>query len=353
VIVVGEIAVKVENIGMEYNLNKEKVDNIKEWVIKFLKRQLKYTKFWAVRNISFEVEKGTKFGIVGLNGAGKSTLLKIISGVIKPTEGSIEITGKIVPLLELGSGFDPEYTGRENIYLKGALLGYPKEYLEAKFDEIVEFSELGDFIDVPLKNYSTGMSARLAFSLATMVKAQIMILDEVLSVGDAKFKEKSQERMKSLLNEEVTVLFVSHSIGQVRSLCDNAIWIEKGKMIMQGPVDEVCDKYEEYTMSNEKVIILRSEPMSTEVKVPLDKKIKLIFNVNIKTGTGWIDLINNSEEVIPTTKTIEGKTLTITPEELLTKETVYHLHVHTGSVTDMEGNPVSVYTTSFTTIIDG
>lgn len=246
----GEIVIKVENIGIEFNLNKEKVDSLKVYVIKFLTRDLKFTKFWALRNVSFEVEKGSKLGIIGLNGAGKSTLLKLISGVIKPTEGTIQIKGSIVPLLELGSGFDPEYTGRENIFLKGALLGYSKSYLEDKFDEIVKFSELENFIDVPLKNYSTGMNARLAFSIATIVEAQIIILDEVLSVGDAKFREKSQERMKSLLNEDVTVLFVSHSIGQVKSLCDNAIWLEHGKLIMQGPVDEVCDTYTNWVMSN-------------------------------------------------------------------------------------------------------
>jgi len=245
-----DIVIKVDDVGMEFNLNKEKVDNIKEYVIKRIKRQIKFKRFWAVRHVSFEVAKGSKLGIVGLNGAGKSTLLKMISGVIKPTEGSITVNGTIVPLLELGAGFDQEYTGRENIFLKGALLGFSKSYLESKFDEIVEFSELEEFIDVPLKNYSTGMNARLAFSIATVVNPQIMILDEVLSVGDAKFKEKSQKRMQSMLNEDVTVLFVSHSIGQVRTLCDRAIWLEHGKMIMQGPVDEVCDKYDKWIKSN-------------------------------------------------------------------------------------------------------
>jgi ABC-2 type transport system ATP-binding protein len=243
--IMADIVIKVINVGMEFNLSQEKIDNIKEYVIKFLKRELFYQEFWALRGVSFQVEKGDKLGIVGLNGAGKSTLLKLISGVMKPTEGKIEMSGSLVPLLELGAGFDPDYTGRENIFLNGALLGYSRDFIESKFDDILEFSELESFIDVPVKNYSSGMVARLGFSIATIIEPQILILDEILSVGDAKFKEKSEKRMKSFLNKEVTVLFVSHSIEQVRSLCNKAIWIEKGKLIMQGPVDEVCDKYME------------------------------------------------------------------------------------------------------------
>jgi ABC-2 type transport system ATP-binding protein len=236
-------AIKVINVGMEFNLSQEKIDNIKEYAIKFLKRELFYQEFWALRGISFQVEKGDKLGVVGLNGAGKSTLLKLISGVMKPTEGKLEVNGSLVPLLELGAGFDPNYTGRENIFLNGALLGYPKSFIESKYDEILEFSEIGDFIDVPLKNYSTGMIARLGFSIATIVEPQILILDEILSVGDAKFQEKSEKRMKSFINKDVTVLFVSHSAEQVRKLCNKAIWLEKGKLVMQGDVNEVCDKY--------------------------------------------------------------------------------------------------------------
>ncbi len=241
----GETVIKVENVGMEFNLSLEKTDNLKEYVIKFIKRDLMYQAFWALKDISFEVKKGDKVGIIGLNGAGKSTLLKLISSVMKPTEGTITTNGKIVPLLELGAGFDPSYTGRENIYLNGALLGYSKDFLESKFDEIVEFSEIGDFIDVPLKNYSSGMRARLGFSIASILEPQILILDEVLSVGDAKFQEKSGKKMKSLLNSETTVLYVSHTIGQVKDLCNKAIWLEKGKLIEQGPADEVCDMYME------------------------------------------------------------------------------------------------------------
>jgi len=231
---------------MKFNLSKERTDNLKEYVIKFLKRELHYQPFWALKGVSFEVKKGDKFGIIGLNGAGKSTLLKLIAGVMKPTEGEIWVKGSMVPLLEMGAGFDPDYTGRENIFLKGALLGYPRRFLEEKFDEIVEFSELEEFIDVPLKNYSSGMKARLAFSIATMVEPEILIVDEVLSVGDAKFQEKSREKMNSLLDEDATVLFVSHSTQQVRNICNRAIWLDKGKLIAEGPVDEVCDVYEEF-----------------------------------------------------------------------------------------------------------
>lgn len=346
--ILGEIVIKVEDVGMEFNLNKEKVDSLKEYLIKFLKRQLYYTKFWAIKDVSFEVEKGDKLGIIGLNGAGKSTLLKIISGVIKPTEGSVEIKGTIVPLLELGSGFDPEYTGRENIFLKGSLLGYSKSYLEDKLDEIIEFSELEDFIDIPLKNYSTGMSARLAFSIATAVKPKIMILDEVLSVGDAKFREKSLERMKSLLEEDVTVLYVSHTLQQVRELCNKAIWLEKGKMVIQGPVDEVCDKYEERVMMSENIFVTESEPLKDEIKVPVDKIIKLKFNVPIKPGTNWIELISRHGEKIAIKKTLGEKSIIIN-HSALKNGTIYTLHLHSGCVTDLKGNKIGPYSMSFTT----
>ncbi|WP_292612399.1 ABC transporter ATP-binding protein [Methanobacterium sp. BAmetb5] len=238
--------IKVENVKMKFNLSKERTDNLKEYVIKFLKRELQYQPFWALNDVSFEVEKGDKFGIIGLNGAGKSTLLKLISRVMKPTEGKIWVKGSMVPLLEMGAGFDPDYTGRENIFLKGALLGYTRPFLEEKFDEIVEFSELEEFIDVPLKNYSSGMKARLAFSIATMVEPEILIVDEVLSVGDAKFQQKSREKMNSLLDEDATVLFVSHATQQVRNICNRAIWLDKGKLIAEGPVDEVCNAYEKF-----------------------------------------------------------------------------------------------------------
>lgn len=246
VIILGETVITVDNVGMEFNLSQEKVDNLKEYFIKLLKKDLRFQSFWALRNVSLEIEKGDRVGLVGLNGAGKSTLLKLISGVMKPTQGQIKVKGRISPLLALGAGFDPSYTGRENIFLYGSLMGHSKRFIESKFDEIVEFSEIGDFIDVPLKNYSSGMGARLAFSIATAVQPEILVLDEVLSVGDAKFQEKSRQKMNSLMEGEVTILFVSHSTDQVRKICDKALWLHKGKLIDQGPVDEVCDVYEKF-----------------------------------------------------------------------------------------------------------
>lgn len=235
----------IENVGILFRLANERVDSLKDYAIKLVRRELRYHEFWALKDISFQVKRGERLGILGLNGAGKSTLLKIIAGVLKPTEGKVVRNGRIVPLLELGAGFDAQYTGAENIYLYGAMLGYPKEFLKEKYDEIVEFSELGDFINVPLKNYSSGMKARLGFSIATIVEPEILILDEVLSVGDAKFKKKSEKKIKDMFEKGITVLFVSHSIGQVRSLCDRAIILEKGRLIAQGDVETVSTLYEE------------------------------------------------------------------------------------------------------------
>lgn len=237
--------IKIDKVGMKFNLSEEKVDNLKEHIIKVLKRQLRYQEFWALKDISFELKRGERLGILGLNGAGKSTLLKVIAGVLKATEGSVSVKGKIVPLLELGAGFDSQYTGAENIYLYGAVLGYSKDFIKEKFDEIVEFAELGKFINVPIKNYSSGMKARLGFSIATVVKPEILILDEVLSVGDAKFRKKSEKKIKSMFDEGVTVLFVSHSLEQVKRLCDKAILLENGRIIAGGTVKEVSDIYEE------------------------------------------------------------------------------------------------------------
>lgn len=245
-------SLKVQNVGMRFNLSSEKVDNLKEYFIKFVKKELHYEEFWALKDVSFEVKKGEHLGIVGLNGAGKSTLLKVIAGVLKPTEGSVKTVGKIVPLLELGAGFDKQYTGAENIYLYGALLGYTKEFIEEKYEEIVEFSELGDFINIPVKNYSSGMRARLGFSIATVVQPEILILDEVLSVGDAQFKKKSEQKIHSMFEGGVTVLFVSHSLEQVKRLCDRAILLEHGTVIAQGDVEDVAAIYSEKLQKKKK-----------------------------------------------------------------------------------------------------
>ena len=240
-------AIIVDNVSMKFNLSKEKVDSLKDYIIKSIKKEIKYNEFWALQNVSFTVEKGDRVGILGLNGAGKSTLLKVIAGVFKPTEGTVTKHGKMVPLLELGAGFDPQYTGKENIYLYGAMLGYTKEFIDEKYDEIVKFSELKDFIDVPIKNYSSGMKSRLGFSIATVVSPKILIHDEVLSVGDAKFRKKSEKKVLSMFDSGVTVLFVSHSLAQVKRICNKAMILEKGQLIAYGDIDTISEQYEKMT----------------------------------------------------------------------------------------------------------
>lgn len=268
-----DVAISVQNVSMAFNLNKEKVDNLKEYVIKLITHKLEYKKFYALKDINFEVKKGEHLAILGFNGAGKSTLLKTIVGVYKPTEGKVEKQGVIAPLLELGAGFDPNYTGKENIFLYGAILGYSREYLESKYDEIVEFSELGHFIDVPLKNYSSGMKARLGFSIATAVDPDVLILDEVLSVGDAKFRTKSLKKVQSMFERGVTVLFVSHSIDQVKAICDKAILLNKGEIIAQGNAEEVSAIYDEMTAGRKdsKAKAMKEEAEMLK-KVVADKK---------------------------------------------------------------------------------
>ena len=238
---------KVDNVSIKFNLSKEKVDSLKDYFLKLVHGELHYNEFWALKNISFELNKGDRLGILGLNGAGKSTLLKVIAGVFRPTEGSVEKHGVLAPMIELGAGFDPQYTGKENIYLYGAVLGFSKKFIDEKIDEIIAFSELGDFIDVPLKNYSSGMKARLGFSIATTVKPDILILDEVLSVGDAKFKKKCMNRIMDMFDSGVTVLFVSHSLQQVQKICNKAIILEKGKLIASGDIGPISEMYEKMT----------------------------------------------------------------------------------------------------------
>ena len=266
-------AIIVDNVSMKFNLSKEKVDSLKDYIIKSIKKEIKYNEFWALQNVSFTVEKGDRVGILGLNGAGKSTLLKVIAGVFKPTEGSVTKHGKMVPLLELGAGFDPQYTGKENIYLYGAMLGYSKEFIDEKYDEIVKFSELKDFIDVPIKNYSSGMKSRLGFSIATVVSPKILILDEVLSVGDAKFRKKSEKKVLSMFDSGVTVLFVSHSLAQVQRICNKAMILEKGKLIAYGDIDTISEQYEK--MTNRDICLTEKKFKKSEISGGVyDKRIK-------------------------------------------------------------------------------
>ena len=230
---------------MLFHLNKERVDNAKEYFVRLLTRRLTFTEFWALKDVSFKVEKGDRVGVLGFNGAGKSTLLKTIAGVLKPTTGSVRVSGVIAPLLELGAGFDPNYSGKENIYLYGATMGFSRKFIDEKYDEIVEFSELEEFMDAPLKSYSSGMRSRLGFAIATAVKPDVLILDEVLSVGDAAFRAKSEQRVLDMMAEGVTVLFVSHSTESVKRICNKAIILTKGQLVAQGDVDEICDIYTE------------------------------------------------------------------------------------------------------------
>lgn len=240
------VAIELKNVSLSFKIGNDKIDNLKEYVIRTLNRtKEKKTIFKATDNVSFKIYKGEKVGIIGFNGAGKSTLLKIISGVYAPDEGEVIINGNIAPLLSLGAGFDKNYSGRENIFLNGAILGYNEEFLKSKYDEILEFSELGDFINLPVKNYSSGMLSKLGFSIATIVEPDILILDEVLGVGDINFRKKSKEKLKSLMASNTTVLLVSHSINEIRNICDKAIWINHGKLVDYGEVNSVCDKYEE------------------------------------------------------------------------------------------------------------
>lgn len=237
--------IDVNDVTMRFHMNTDRILSLKEFLTRKVRGKIEYFDFTALDHVSFQVHKGETLGIIGHNGAGKSTMLKLISGILKPTQGSITVSGNVVPMLELGSGFDLDLTGRENIFLNGAIMGYSEEFLKAKYDEIVTFSELGPFINTPIRNYSSGMLARLAFSVASMVEPEILIVDEILSVGDADFQEKSRARMMELMGGGTTVLFVSHNLGQIREMCSRAIWLEHGKIQMIGKADEVCESYAE------------------------------------------------------------------------------------------------------------
>lgn len=228
---------------MRFRMNSDRILSLKEFVTTALSGKLQYQEFTALDHVSFCVPKGQTLGLIGRNGAGKSTMLKIISGILKPTTGNVTSYGNIVPMLELGSGFDMDLTGKENIFLNGAIMGYTEEFLNEKYEEIVAFSELGAFIDSPIRNYSSGMLMRLAFSIATVVDPEILIVDEILAVGDATFQEKSKHRMLELMGGGTTVLFVSHNLDQIREMCDQVIWLEHGQIKMMGTANDVCDQY--------------------------------------------------------------------------------------------------------------
>lgn len=236
--------ITVDHVSMRFSLSSEKFDNIKEYLIKSIKKQVSYDEFWALQDVSFEVKRGDSIGLIGLNGSGKSTMLKTIAGVLKPTKGKVTVRGTIAPLIELGAGFDMDLTAYENVFLNGALLGYSRKQMETFYENIVEFSELKDFMNVPVKNFSSGMISRLAFAIATIGTPDILIVDEVLSVGDFRFQQKCQDRIQKMRDNGTTILFVSHNISQVREVCNKIVWLEKGHLKMQGDAEEICKIYE-------------------------------------------------------------------------------------------------------------
>ena len=239
-----ETIISVEHVSMRFSLSSEKFDSFKEYVIKSLKKQVSYDEFWALKDVSFEVKQGDSLGLIGLNGSGKSTMLKTIAGVLKPTKGQVTVGGNIAPLIELGAGFDMDLTARENVFLNGALLGYNRAQMEAQYEDIVEFSELSEFMDVPVKNFSSGMVSRLAFAIATIGIPDILIVDEVLSVGDFRFQEKCEARIQNMKDQGTTILFVSHSIEQVKKICNKVVWLDHGVLKMFGDAQEICRIYE-------------------------------------------------------------------------------------------------------------
>ena len=240
-----DIIIEVNNVSRCFNLARERVDSLKEYVVRRIKGNLHFDEFWALKDVNFTVKRGESIGLIGLNGSGKSTMLKVIAGVLKPTDGTVRVYGDVAPLIELGAGFDSDLTARENIYLNGALLGHPRSFMRDVYDEIVDFAELHDFMDVPVKNFSSGMTSRLAFSIATIGKPDILIVDEVLAVGDSKFQQKCIDRIEEMMRMGTTVLFVSHSIEQVKMVCGKVVWLEHGKLRAYGDTKEICAQYEE------------------------------------------------------------------------------------------------------------
>ncbi len=247
--------IKLENVGVKYNLGIEKNYSFKQMFVDFFskKEKKKNNSFWALQDINLDIKKGEVIGLIGANGAGKSTMLKVVAGVIKPTKGKVIVEGAISPMIELGAGFDLELTARENIFLNASVLGYSEKFVKEKFDDIVKFSELPDFIDVPVRNFSSGMVARLAFSIAVIVEPEILIVDEILGVGDINFQAKSEEKMIEMIKGGTTVIYVSHSLESIKKICDKVVWLDKGIIIKSGNVQEICDKYYKTMSSKEKI----------------------------------------------------------------------------------------------------
>lgn len=268
--------IEIENVSMRFNMAKEKFDSFKEWFIRRAKGTLKFEEFYALKNVSLTVEKGDVYGLVGLNGSGKSTLLKIISGVMRPTTGTCVVRGNVAPLIELGAGFDPELTGKENIYLNGTVLGMHPDFIDQHYDDIVEFSELSDFMGVAVKNYSSGMVARLAFSVATIMKPDVLIADEILSVGDFLFQQKCERRMRDLMSGGTTVLLVSHDIDQIERMCNKAAWLSKGRVVAQGDCEGVCNEYRENARSDLNELLGTEELIAAEGDTPKPEKNKAV-----------------------------------------------------------------------------
>lgn len=283
-----KIAVKVEHVSVKFNLSQEKLDSLKEFFLKFVQGKVKYDEFWALKDISFTLRQGDRIGILGLNGAGKSTLLKVIAGVYKPTEGKVTRKGVVAPMLELGAGFEPQYTARENIYLYGAVLGYSKQFIEERFDEIVAFAELEQFLDVPLKNFSSGMKSRLGFAICTAVDPDILILDEVLSVGDARFRKKSEKKIQEMFDRGVTVLFVSHSLQQVRRICNRAIILEHGTLKSIGSIDKVGDEYSAI-IEEKKALRKKKKAARMEKAKQLEEQRRLGEQNRLESGVDDLD----------------------------------------------------------------
>lgn len=282
----GAPAIELSNVSVRYRVPQERIPSFKEYAIRWLKRQINYQEFWALHDIHLQIQRGEVFGIIGPNGAGKSTLLKVVSRVLRPTTGDLRVRGRISPLLELGAGFDPELTGRENIYLNGAILGYSTTEIHECFDEIVEFAGLPEFIDAPVRTYSSGMYARLGFSVATMKRPEILIVDEILGVGDAEFQTKSYERIQKFQGEGTTILLVSHSLERVKELCARAIWLDHGEIIARGSADQVVDQYLAQIMNLERERLREAsqQPLAPESQWG-DQKIKL-SNICLYDGSG-------------------------------------------------------------------